>query len=156
MTAPLPPALDDLARRMGLDAEDLDEDGNRARLQDALDDATDLVLAEVSTVLAERWTASAPRVIHIVIRSAARRAYENPRGIATESLGEHAVGLTDTSGVFLTTRELATIRKAATGRSGGYVGSIRTPTAYGVPAERATAYAPVDGQRAVPFLDVEP
>lgn len=131
MTAPLPPSLADLALRMGLEAIDLDEGDNRPRLQAALDDATALVLAEVSATLAERWSASAPNVVHIVIRTAARRAYENPRGIQQETLGEHTVGLTDTSGVFLTSRELAIIRKAATGRAGGFTGSARTPSAYG-------------------------
>ncbi|AWY05696.1 head-to-tail adaptor [Microbacterium phage Gretchen] len=153
MTAPLPPSLEDLALRMGLEAIDLDEDDARARLQAALDDATALVLAEVSPALAERWSASAPQVVHIVIRSAARRAYENPRGIQQETLGEHTVGLTDTSGVFLTTREMALIRKAATGRSGGYTGSLRTPSAYGIPAERVTAYVPVNGSSPFPLLD---
>lgn len=129
--APLPPALEDLARRMGLDAIDLDEDGSRERLQDALDDATELALAEVAPVLADRWRAAAPPLVHIVIRSAARRAYENPRGIQQETLGEHTVGLTDTSGVFLTPRETALLRKAATGRTGGFVGGIRTPSGYG-------------------------
>ncbi|WP_336628438.1 MULTISPECIES: hypothetical protein [unclassified Microbacterium] len=156
MPAPLPPSLEDLALRMGLEDIDLDEDGNRARLQAALDDATALALAEVSAALADRWAVAAPAVIHVVIRSAARRAYENPRGIAQETLGEHTVGLTDTSGAYLTARELGIIRKAATGRAGGYVGSIRTPSAYGIPAERATVYVSVDGSRSVPWLDVEP
>ncbi|MDR6868713.1 hypothetical protein J2Y69_003337 [Microbacterium resistens] len=133
MTAPLPPSLADLALRMGLEAIDLDEGDTRARLQAALDDATALVLAEVAPTLADRWTAAAPSLIHIVIRTAARRAFENPRGIQQETLGEHTVGLTDTSGVFLTARELALIRKASMGRSGsaGVVGSLRTPSAYG-------------------------
>lgn len=42
---------------------------------------------------------------------------------------EHSVGLTDTSGVYLTAREVAQIHRAATGRTGGFVGSVRTPSA---------------------------
>lgn len=155
MPTPLPPSVDDLAIRIGLDLVDLDEAGELARLTAAVADATALVLAEVTPALAARWTASAPDVVRIVIFSAARRAYENPRGINQETLGEHTVGLTDTSGVFLTARESALIRKAASGgRQSGYVGSVRTPTAYGTSAERTTAYVPVNGSRPFPLLDV--
>ncbi|AWY04844.1 head-to-tail adaptor [Microbacterium phage Floof] len=131
MNTPLPPSLEDLALRMGLEDIDLDEGDARARLKAALDDATALVLSEVSPKLAERWSAAAPVTVHIVIRSAARRAYENPRGIQQETFGDHTVGMTDTSGVFLTARELAIIRKVATGRAGSFIGSLRTPSAYG-------------------------
>ncbi|AYN59095.1 head-tail adaptor Ad1 [Arthrobacter phage Yang] len=129
MPIPLPPPVSALERRLGLPegalaGEDL------ARAEEALDDAATLALAEVSATTATLWAADAPKVAVLVVLKAARREFENPRGMESESLGEHTVGLTDTSGVYLTAREIAQIRRAATGRSGGFVGTVRTPTAY--------------------------
>ncbi|WP_067201078.1 hypothetical protein [Microbacterium sp. XT11] len=155
MPGTLPPTVDELARRIGLDRIDLTEEGVPERLADALEDATTLALAEVSPKLAERWRVNAPDVVRLVILTAARRGFENPRGIQQETYGEHTVGLTDTSGVFLTAREAAQIARAVSGRAGGYVGSIRTPSAYGNPAAVPTAYVPVsDGSTDVPFLSL--
>ncbi|QDF14182.1 head-to-tail adaptor [Microbacterium phage IAmGroot] len=150
-STPLPPLVEDLVVRMGLDALDLAESGELERLTAAVEDATALVFAEVTEATAARWEASLPAVVAVVIRSAARRAFENPRGIQQETLGEHTVGLTDTSGVFLTARESALIAKAASGRKGGYVGSVRTPSGYGIPPADASIYLPVTGSRPLPF-----
>jgi hypothetical protein len=128
MTA-LPPAVGDLEARLGLPLGTLAEE-DLARAEAALDDATALALAEVSPSRAQRWTADAPAVVSLVVLKAARREFENPRGLTTEALGEHSVGLTDSSGVYLTAREVAQIKRAASGRSGGFVGTIRTPNPY--------------------------
>jgi hypothetical protein len=125
----LPPAVGDLEARLGLPLGTL-ADEDLARAEAALDDATALALAEVSTTRAQRWTVEAPAVVSLVVLKAARREFENPRGLTTETIGEHSAGLTDSSGVYLTAREIAQIRRAATGRSGGFVGTIRTPTPY--------------------------
>lgn len=130
MSLPLPPPVSSLESRLGLDPGTL-EGAELSRARDALDDATTLALAEVSDAKAADWTVSAPKVVALVILKAARREFENPRGLETESLGEHTVGIAETSGVYLTAREIAQIRRAATGRSSGFVGSIRTPSAYG-------------------------
>jgi hypothetical protein len=130
MSLPLPPPLSALESRLGLPAGTL-QDEDKARAEDALDDATTLALAEVSETKAVAWELDAPKVVRLVVLKAARREFENPRGLEQESLGEHSVGLTDTSGVYLTGREIAQIRRAATGRSGGFIGSIRTPSAFG-------------------------
>ena len=124
MANPLPPAVALLERRLGIPEGSLAGE-DLARAQDALDDAATLVLAEVSTVTATAWETDAPKVAVLVALKAARREYENPRGISSEGLGEHSVGLTDTSGVYLTAREVAQIKRAALGRTGGFVGSIR-------------------------------
>lgn len=129
MTSPLPPLVSSLEARLGIPSgaligEDL------ARATAALEDASTLALAEVSPLRGEAWTLAAPAVVALVVLKAARREYENPRGMNQESLGEHSVGLTDTSGVYLTLREVAQIRRAATGRNGASVGSVRTPSAY--------------------------
>jgi len=118
-----------LATRLGVTTQYVD-DIDKARAEAALADATTLVLAEVTPAIAERWTANAPRAIELVILTAARRGYENPRGIYQETLGEHTVGLTEATGVYLTVLELAQVRRAAYGRDGGFVGTVRTPSAY--------------------------
>ncbi|QHB36590.1 head-to-tail adaptor [Arthrobacter phage Adolin] len=130
MVLPLPPAVSALEARLGLPAGTL-ADEDLARAEAALDDAATLALAEVSTAKATAWAADCPKVVYLVVLKAARREFENPRGLESESLGEHQVGLTDTSGVYLTAREVAQIKRAASGRTaGGFVGSIRTPSAY--------------------------
>ena len=133
MSLPLPPPLSALESRLGLPPGTLlDED--KVRAEAALDDAATLALAEVSEAKAAAWELDAPKVVRLVVLKAARREFENPRGLEQESLGEHSVGLTDTSGVYLTGREIAQIKRAATGRSGGFVGTIRTPSAFNEPA----------------------
>jgi hypothetical protein len=129
MTA-LPPNVDALEARLGLPAGTLDgEDKTRAAA--ALEDATTLALAEVSPAKATKWETDAPKVVALVILKAARREYENPRGVNQETQGDHSVGLAETSGVYLTGREVAQIKRAATGQRAGFVGSIATPSAYG-------------------------
>ncbi|CCQ44670.1 hypothetical protein ARTSIC4J27_597 [Pseudarthrobacter siccitolerans] len=132
MSLPLPPPVSALEARLGLPAGTLlDED--KARAEAALEDATVLALAEVSETKATAWELDAPKVVRLVILKAARREFENPRGLETESLGEHSVGISETSGVYLTGREIVQIKRAATGRSGGFVGSVRTPSSWADP-----------------------
>lgn len=107
-----------------LDAEE------RTRAEAALEDAATLALAEVPAIKAEAWVTDAPAVVSLVVLKAARREFENPRGLNQETLGEHTVGMSDTSGVYLTKREIQQVRRAATGRSGGFVGSVRIKSAY--------------------------
>lgn len=129
MAVPLPPPLAELEARLGYDAGTLDG-ADKVRAERALDDAAVLALAEVSEAKAGAWETDAPKVVVLVVLKAARREFENPRGLESESLGEHAVGLSDTSGVYLTRREVAQVTRAATGRSGGFVGTVRIPSAY--------------------------
>lgn len=127
----LPPPVSALEERLGVPAGTLEaEDAIRATR--ALEDATTLVLAEVSDAKGVAWSASAPAVVALVVLKAARREFDNPRGVQQETQGDHSVGLTDTSGVFLTGREVGLIRRAASGRR-SFVGSVRTPSAYGSP-----------------------
>lgn len=129
MGSPLPPPVSELEKRLGLPTASLDgEDLGRAEA--ALSDATTLALAEVSDNRGTAWALNAPNVVVLVVLKAARREFENPRGLSQESLGDHSVALSDSSGVYLTGRELAQIHRAASGRSGGFVGTIRTPSAF--------------------------
>jgi hypothetical protein len=137
MSLPLPPPVSALEARLGLPAGTL-QDEDKTRAEAALDDAATLALAEVSTTKAAAWELDAPKVVVLVVLKAARREFENPRGLETESLGEHSVGISETSGVYLTGREIAQIKRAATGRSGGFVGTIRTPSAFHEPAATTT------------------
>ena len=121
---PLPPTVAELESRLGVPAGSL-TDEDRARAEDALEDASTLVLAEVPAAVAERWEAEAPKVVRLVALKAARREFENPRGINQETQGDHTIGLSESSGVYLTAREIAQVRRAMTGRSGGFVGSVR-------------------------------
>ncbi|WP_404433293.1 hypothetical protein LG299_02725 [Microbacterium lacus] len=124
----LPPPVSYLETRLGLPEGSLDGT-DKARAENAIGDATTLVLAEVAETTAERWLTAAPNVVELVILKAARREYENPRGIYQETRGEHSVGLSESSGVYLTARELGQVRRAASTRRHG-VGSLRTPSAY--------------------------
>lgn len=138
MANPSPP-LSALERRLGIPEGEL-ADEDKARAEDALEDATTLALEEVSPTRAERWTVDAPKVVRLVILKAARREYENPQGLTQETLGEHMIGNSQTSGVYLTAVEIAQLRRAATGRSGGFVGTVRIGTAFGY----GDTSAPVD------------
>lgn len=130
----LPPTVSALEVRLGVPSGTL-ADADLARATAALEDATALVLAEVPASLVPQWEADAPTVVAAVVLKAARREFENPRGIQQEAQGEHSVGFsaTEASGVYLTRREVGYVRRAATGRSGGFVGSVRTPSAYSGP-----------------------
>ena len=125
----LPPNVSELERRLGLPVGDLIGE-DKARAEDALTDATTTALAEVPRNIANLWLADAPAIVRLVILKAARREYENPQGLETESLGEHSIAGMETSGVYLTPREISQIKRAATGRLGGFTGTIRTPSAY--------------------------
>ncbi|MCZ9884645.1 hypothetical protein [Arthrobacter sp. B2a2-09] len=130
MSLPLPPPISALESRLGLPAGSL-QDEDKARAEDALDDATTLALAEVSATKAATWELDAPKVVRLVVLKAARREFENPQGVNQETLGEHTIGISESSGVYLTAREVAQVRRAATGRKGGFVGTVRTPSAFG-------------------------
>lgn len=125
----LPPALSALEVRLGLLEGTLDGE-DKLRADAALEDATTLALAEVPSKAAT-WEANAPKVVSLIILKAARREFENPRGVQQETQGDHSVGLSETSGVYLTAREVGQLRRAATGRVGGFVGTVSIPSAYG-------------------------
>lgn len=131
MTNPLPPSVEKLATRLGVEVEDM-APVDLARAEAAIEDATALVLAEVPRRVREAWTEDAPAVVVTVVLKSARREYENPRQLNQEQLGEHMVGISATSGVFLTDRELDLIHRAADGRTGsGFIGTVHIPSAYG-------------------------
>lgn len=125
----LPPALSELETRLGLAVGEL-IGPEKTRAENALEDATALALAEVSPTTSSRWTLDAPAVVRVVVLKAARREFENPEGLRQENLGERGFMVDVASGVYLTAQEIGQLIRAA-GRSGGFVGTIRTPSAYG-------------------------
>jgi len=124
MSIALPPTVAALEKRLGIPVGGLTGE-DKARAEEALADATTLVLAETSPARADAWALDAPAVVVLVALKAARREFDNPRGINQETVGPRSVGLSETSGVYLTAREVAQVRRAASGRSTGAVGTIK-------------------------------
>ena len=128
MTA-LPPPVSDLEVRLGLEVGDL-TGASLARATAAIADATALVLSEVSDAKAHAWEAAAPKVITTIILKAARREFENPQGLRTETVGEHGITVDEASGVYLTPGEVVKVRRAAGASAAGFTGTVRTPSGY--------------------------
>lgn len=131
-------SLDDFALRLGGLASS-DED----RAQACLDDASALIRAEAG---GEDWVDSdgaleeVPGVIVAVCVAAAIRAFRNPEGVRTESIGTYSVAYADTStAVFLTEGERRIIRRAA-GLSG--IGNVQLEGEWSVGMD--AVWVPVD------------
>ena len=151
--AELPPTVARLEAVLGIQEGTL-EGVDRIRALRALDDAATLVLAEVPGPRAALWEHNTPDVVELVALKAARREFENPEGISTESLVDRTVTVSESSGVYLTAREVALVRRAATQRTGGRVASLGIRSAYGS-GDYGTVYVPSSnsGGDPIPFLD---
>lgn len=144
MTLPALATLEEFAVRLpGV----FDEESDGARAQAALDDASALI----RSVAGATWTTTddedetivdpdMPDIVRTVCIACARRVFNNPDGIRSESVGGYSASLADSSAdVYLTKAESAHIRRAA-GRTG----------AWSLPTTRTTSDA--DDL----YLDVEP
>ncbi len=127
--AALPPDVSALETRLGFEPGGL-QGSDLARAVAALDDATAVVLATVPERVAEAWEADAPPLARVITLKAARREWENPQGLRSETLDGNGFTLDTATGVMLTHRERADLKRLATGRPGGFVGDVRTPSAY--------------------------
>lgn len=128
MTLPAFATLVEFAARIHGGIDDTDE----PRAQAALDDASTLIrdAADKTWVTDDELDDPIPDVLRIVCLAAARRAFNNPDGIRSESAGSYSVSLADSSGdVYLTKKEEARVRAAA-GKAG--LGSIGLTT--GIPS----------------------
>jgi hypothetical protein len=131
-------SLDDFALRLGgIDAADED------RAQAVLDDASALVRADAC---GEDWVddddelEEVPDVIVAIVVAVAVRAYRNPDGVRSESIGTYSVAYADSStAVFLTEGERRLIRRAA-GCTG--IGSISLEGEW---TTNPAVYVPVEG-----------
>lgn len=130
-------SLDEFAVRLGGIAA-ADED----RAQACLDDASALIRDEAG---AEDWVdddgglEEVPGVIVAICVAVAIRAFRNPEGVRSETVGGYAVTYADAStAVYLTPGERAQVRRAA-GRSS--IGSVTLESPY-MPD---TVWVPVEG-----------
>ena len=87
-------------------------------IQGSVDTATATLLIELAQGLAEDIVSPLPPSAKAVVLSAAKRAYSNPEGLTTETIGPYATGRT-TGDVFLTRAEERALKRAA-GRGGAY------------------------------------
>lgn len=122
MTLPAFATLEQFAARL---PAGIDEETDGARAQAALDDASALIRAEAGVT----WTTTddddetivdpdTPDIVLTVCIAVARRAFNNPDGIRSESTGSYSASFTDASAdVYLTKAEKTHIRRAA-GRTG--------------------------------------
>ncbi|SCL33023.1 Phage protein Gp19/Gp15/Gp42 [Micromonospora nigra] len=128
---PLAPVAE-LERRLGLAPGTL-AGSDLVRAGVALEDASTLVRAEAGTdwLAEDGVTVTAPAVVLTVVLGAALRAYRNPDGYSGESVGEYSYQYAReaTSG-YLTSAEVAIVRRAAGKLAGSGVYTVRTPSAY--------------------------
>lgn len=103
---------------------------------DALDDASVLVRQEagIDFLAADGVTIVAPPVIVTIARRVALRQYRNPDGFSSEGVGGGAYTYRyadDETSAYLTADEVRVIHAAVAPAGGrGFVGTIRTPSAY--------------------------
>jgi hypothetical protein len=117
-----------LERRIGVPENSL-SGVDLARAQCALEDASALVRSESrKSWLNDTNEVQAPDEVLVVTLRAAIREYKNPDGFSSEQLGEYSYRRENSSGVYLTTEEVAIIRRAAFGAN--RLTTIRTPSAY--------------------------
>lgn len=152
--APLAP-VSALESRLGLEVGSL----TGTDLQQALDnlaDASALVRSAAGVPFVDaNGEPDAPEDVFVVVVRAAIRGYRNPEGLFQESIsGAYSSTVPQgETGVYLTSAETAIVKAAGSASSTvRRVGSIATPSAYGVRPYRGTLYAPVDtGGRPLPW-----
>lgn len=155
MTAALPPlaSLPEFSRRVGQVLEQGTPDGNRAA--GALADASALVRAEAGRTWIDATTGDVdlvPAEIETVVLKAARREWENPRGLGSETIADYTWRLdAGQTSVYLTEQEQAICRRyRSTGGSTGGLWSLGMTRGAEGPD---TIYVPVaGGGDLLPFL----
>lgn len=122
-----------LELRLGLEIGSL-QGADLARAQASLEDASALVRAEAGKpwLDAAGTTVTAPAQVVTIVVKASLREFKNPDGFTSEQLGDYSYRTDATGGAYLTEDERRIIRQAA-GTSGQGLGTVTTPSAYGVP-----------------------
>lgn len=123
-----------LEARLGVEPDSL-ADTDLARAEAALEDASILVRAEAGKSWVDGLGAlsGVPDPVATVVVLAAARAYRNPDGLASESIGgayAYSYGSEAQGGVYLTDAERRIVRVSASASRGVY--TVGTPSAYGV------------------------
>jgi hypothetical protein len=132
----LPPfaTVQDLEVRLGVVVGSL-SGLDLARAQANLDDASAIIreVANTDWVDVDGVTLTAPPVVAVVCRTAALRAYNNPNGYTSETIGDYGYQLSQkNTEVYLTDSEALTVRRAADAKTGGAY-SVRTPAPFDQP-----------------------
>lgn len=142
MTLPALAELSDLEARLGVDLSGSDS----TRAQAALDDASAVIRDEAGVDFLDPEDDASldpdmPAVIVTICLAVAMRAYDNPNGERSESLGSASVshGVYGQAGVYLTPTERRMVRKAAGSASVGTV-------------ELRQAWVPVNDNTATGFV----
>lgn len=134
----------DLEIRLGVEQGSI-EDEDLARAQAALADASALVRAEAGITWhnhGNNQNENVPEAVVMVTLRAAIRAYRNPEGLGSESLGglysySYANG---EAGVYLTPEEKRLVRNAALNVKPSGITTVRTPSNYYDPTEDLAYY----------------
>lgn len=117
----LPPlaTTDDFVVRLG---RAVDDDAELARIDALLADASTLVrlAAGVTWVEDNALVADIPDTVALIVLTAARRAFDNPEGIAQKSVDDVSVSYVRASqgGLYLTPEEKAILSSLGGGRAG--------------------------------------
>lgn len=135
MGLPLLAPVSALEVRLGVDEDSL-EGADLARAEAALSDVSSLVRQEAGKlwVDTEGALSGVPDVVATVTVTAALRAYRNPDGLSSESIGgvySYSLGAEAQAGIYLTDVEARAVRAAARGAGGGGAYTVGTPSAYG-------------------------
>lgn len=131
--------VSDLERRLRVEVGSL-AGADLLAAEDAIADVSALVHAAARDAgLSPAWTlGTVPDDVRVVTTRVALRQYRNPDGYVSEAMGGGAYSYRyadDETGAYLTDREVAIIAAAAAGTDpapAGFVGSLRTPSAYTV------------------------
>lgn len=122
--------VDDLGKLLQVSIEDTDV----ARAEALLDDASGLIRAEAGTswVGDDGVTVTAPAVVVTICKNMAKRAFVNPAGYSSETVGNWTGRFADrdqvSSGVYLTEPEIRMIRRAAGAPTLGTITLSRYPS----------------------------
>lgn len=150
--------IEDLAVRLGVAGDEIDD----ARAQAALDDASTLVRAEVNKtwvvdILADPVVllpeAEIPDIVGFVVLAAAKRGYENPSGITQKTAGDVSMTFAarPQSAVYLTDDERALLNSAVFPSTSG----LHTVATYRGDLACDTVWIPVVGAPPFPWLTTE-
>lgn len=124
--------------------------GDTQRLRVLIDDACDIAADITGTTYADGETV--PGAIVATICSAVRRAYENPTGLQSETIGDYSYRAFEGggSGVYFTAAEEKALRRAVGVSSAGSVELEGM-----LPATQAAEYLPVNGGEPVHYFAAE-
>lgn len=129
-----------------------DEERVAAFLEDACSFVTDIVGAETTAPWGDGSGGTTPGTVVAIVCTAVRRAYENPLGLAGETIGDYSWSAGGSAaGVYFTDVEKRALRRAA-GHSAVQSLVMRNPFA----SPDGVVYIPIEGsEEPVPWIAAE-